>query len=125
MDLFGSAFVMATARPPATVPDYALQAPFVYRLELGAACFIAVYLAAMAFFLALDGRGFIELGAKGLKAEQVIRKAEDEEWVSLAEQMELQRDMEKRLDAIEPALERATEDLNRQKKRLARSQRRR
>jgi hypothetical protein len=68
VDLVASAYLTATIPLPAAVPDYALQASPVYRLEVGAACFVVVYLAAMAFFLALDGRGFAEFGTRGLKA---------------------------------------------------------
>lgn len=78
-DLIGSAYLAASARVPNPVPDFALQAASVYRLEIGAACFVVIYLAAMAFFLALDGRGFAELGTRGLKAQQVVKTSNDEQ----------------------------------------------
>jgi hypothetical protein len=68
-----------TASLPAAVPDFALQATTVYRLEVGAACFIVIYLAAMALFLALDGGGFTEFGTRGLKAAQIIRAADGDD----------------------------------------------
>lgn len=88
---------------PDAVPDFALQAAPVYRLEVGAACFVVVYLAAMAFFLALDGRGFAELGPKGLRATEVVQAA--------GEEMKLIRDMREDLTDLETALDNAIEDL--------------
>jgi hypothetical protein len=56
---------------PAQVPSFALLAPPVYRLEVGAAVFVGIYLAAMAFVLALHNRGFSEIGASGMKAQDL------------------------------------------------------
>jgi hypothetical protein len=125
MDLAGSAYLAASAPLPAAVPDYALQAATVYRLEVGAACFVVIYLAAMAFFLALDGRGFAEFGTRGLKAEQIVRAADDEQEVTLTRQMELQQEIEQRLDGIDAVLGSITEDLEAQKQRLQFLERRR
>lgn len=52
--LAGSAYLAATVRVPLPVPGFALQAAAVYRLEVGAACFVVFYLAVLAFALALD-----------------------------------------------------------------------
>jgi hypothetical protein len=78
--------VASSARIPESIPDYALQAASVYRLEIGAACFVAIYLAAVAFLLALDGRAFVEFGRRGLKAERIVRAADDEQEVTLTRQ---------------------------------------
>jgi len=100
------------------VPDFALQASPVYRLEVGAACFIVVYLAAMAFFLALDGRGFAEFGMRGLRAEQIVRAADDEEQVTLDEQAKVTQGLEATLEDVEAALERTVDEISDQKQRL-------
>jgi hypothetical protein len=52
--LAGAGYLAANVRVPTPVPDFALQAAAVYRLEVGAACFAVFYLAAWAFALALD-----------------------------------------------------------------------
>src|SRR6478752_5658332 len=91
--LAASGYLAASVPVPGSVPDFALQAAAVYRLEVGAACFAAFYLAAIAFFLALDGRGFAELGARGLKATKVIQ-ATDTQQLTLAQHLELDRDLE-------------------------------
>lgn len=52
--LAGSAYLAASVRVPAPVPDFALQAEAVYRLEVGAACFLVFYLATLAIAFALD-----------------------------------------------------------------------
>jgi hypothetical protein len=62
-----------TAATPEPVPDFALRAPEIYRLEIGAAFFAAFYLATLAFLLALGGRGFAEFGPRGLKIDQILR----------------------------------------------------
>lgn len=118
LDLAGSAYLVASVRVPTTVPDYALRAAAVYRLEVGAACFVVLYLAAMAFFLALDGRGFIELGGKGLRTEQIIRGAGDEQLVTLANQMKLIRNSGNNLLEMEAALHRAATHVEEQVQRL-------
>jgi hypothetical protein len=118
MDLAGSAYLAASVRMPTVVPDFALQASPVYRLEVGAACFIVVYLAAMAFFLALDGRGFAEFGTRGLRAEQIVRAADDDEQVTLDEQAKVTQGLEATLEDVEAALERAVDEISDQKQRL-------
>ncbi|MGN6257370.1 MAG: hypothetical protein ACTHN3_06435 [Solirubrobacterales bacterium] len=118
VDLGWSAYAAASVRIPDPVPDYALQAPAAYRLEVGAACFVVLYLAAMAFFLALDGRGFVELGTRGLKADQVVRAADDEQEGTLAEQIKASRDLEKDLEDVRAALQRAADEISAQDRRL-------
>ncbi len=110
LDLIGAGCLAASVRVPDRVPDLALQAAPVYRLEVGAACFILVYLAAMAFFLALDGRGFAEIGTRGLKATEVVRMADEQE-VTIAEQMKLIRYMDQTLKRSKLLLDKAVEDL--------------
>jgi hypothetical protein len=112
-----SGYLAASVRVPVPTPDFALQAAAVYRLEVGAACFAAFYLAAMALVLALDGRGFAEVGTKGLRAVEVIR-ATDEQQVSTSEQARLTEDMAKRLERTNAALESAFEALIRQEQQL-------
>jgi hypothetical protein len=48
--------VALTVAPPPDVPAVALQAPIIYRVEVGAAVFLGLYLATMAFALALQNR---------------------------------------------------------------------
>lgn len=74
VSLIVSGYLAATAHVPDPVPSFALQAAAVYRLEVGGACFAAFYLAAMALVLALDGRGFAELGTRGLRAAEPSRQ---------------------------------------------------
>lgn len=61
---------------PSTVPDFALNAAAVYRVEIGAATFLGLYLVAMALVLALNNRGFSEIGVHGLKAQDITKKAQ-------------------------------------------------
>jgi hypothetical protein len=74
--LVGLAALVATqvawkvAVPP-DVPDFALNAAAIYRIEVGAATFLGLYLVAIAFVLALNNRGFSEVGVHGLKAQDI------------------------------------------------------
>jgi hypothetical protein len=58
----------ATVATPADVPSVALRAVPVYRVEVGAAVFFGLYLAAMALVLAMHNRAFTELGTSGIGA---------------------------------------------------------
>ena len=60
-----------TVSPPSQVPDFALKAVAVYRAEVGAAVFFALYLATMALVLAMHNRAFTELGTGGVRASDL------------------------------------------------------
>jgi hypothetical protein len=60
-----------TVAIPTDVPSVALQASPVYRLEVGGAIFVGLYLAAMAFVLALRNHGFTEFGTGGVRAQDL------------------------------------------------------
>lgn len=115
--LGGAGYLAASVPVPDPVPAFALQAAAVYRLEVGAACFVVVYLAAMAFFLALDGRGFAELGTRGLRATEVVRTTGGQQG-TLSKHMLFIRNMEKNLEDLESALGKAIKDLRAQEQRL-------
>lgn len=76
--LVGSAVVLglavgATVAVPAEIPAVALQAAPVYRLEVGGALFIGLYLVSMAFVLAMRNHGFSEIGTSGVRAHDLGR----------------------------------------------------
>lgn len=119
-----SGYLAASAPVPDPVPDFALQASAVYRLEVGAACFAAFYLAAMALVLAIDGRGFAELGTKGLRAAEVVRAAGEQEG-TLARHLKLNRQIEAELEKTNAAIQGAAETLQEQGERLAKLERER
>lgn len=112
-----SAYLAASTTVPHPVPAFALKAAAVYRLEVGAACFVAFYLAAMAVILALDGRGFAELGTKGLRAVEVTRTASNQQ-VSLSEQAQFNQDIKRSLEKTNAAVETTAEALSNHRKRL-------
>jgi uncharacterized membrane protein len=60
-----------TVATPADVPSIALRAVPVYRVEVGAAVFFGLYLAAMALVLAMHNRAFTELGSGGVRAQDL------------------------------------------------------
>jgi hypothetical protein len=62
----------ATVALPSDIPAVALQAAPVYRLEVGGVIFAGLYLAAMAFVLALQNRAFTEIGTDGLRAQSLV-----------------------------------------------------
>lgn len=92
-------FARSTAVPE-PVPDYALQAAEIYRLEIGVAFFVAFYLATLAFLLAISGRGFAEFGTKGLKIEKVIEQKDG----SSRRQAQIDRQTREMLKGIQSTL---------------------
>jgi membrane-bound ClpP family serine protease len=67
-----SLLVAVTVAIPADVPGFALAAAPVYRLEVGGAIFVGLYLAATAFVLALQNRAFTEFGSGGMRARSLV-----------------------------------------------------
>jgi hypothetical protein len=65
------------ATPPPEVPTVALRAPAVYRVEVGGAVFLALYVATMALILALHNRGFTEFGRGGVRARDLAAISAD------------------------------------------------
>jgi hypothetical protein len=96
-----ASFLAGSANVPSPVPDCALQAPEVYRLEIGAAFFVAFYLAVLAVVLALEGKGFSEFGTRGLKVETVVdRKGSGDHQQILMRQLEIDRRADKKLQEL-------------------------
>jgi hypothetical protein len=71
-----ASYLAGTVQVPEPTPDFALQAEEIYRLEIGAAFFVAFYLVTLTFLLALSGRGFAEFGTNGLKISKVVERSE-------------------------------------------------
>ncbi len=67
----GGVLAAATVAPPADLPSVSLRAVAVYRAEVGAAVFLALYLASIALVLAMHNRGFTELGTGGVRASDL------------------------------------------------------
>lgn len=61
---------------PQAIPDFALKSEALYRMEVGAGTFLGLYLIAMAFVLALNNRGFTDIGFNGLKAQDMANKSQ-------------------------------------------------
>jgi hypothetical protein len=74
--MFAATYVAWTVEVPSTVPDFALNAAAIYRIEVGAATFLGLYIVGMAFVLALHNRGFSEIGVHGLKAQDITKNAQ-------------------------------------------------
>jgi hypothetical protein len=68
--------VAATVSVPDAIPSVALRAAPVYRVEVGAAVFLGLYLAALVFALSLHNRGFTEIGSGGAKARDLAAAGE-------------------------------------------------
>lgn len=70
--------VAATTVPvPTDLPSVALDAVVVYRLEVGGALFVGLYIAAMALALAFQNRGFTEIGNGGIRAQDMAATVPD------------------------------------------------
>jgi hypothetical protein len=92
-------FAGATVTPPVDLPTVALRAEPVYRVEVGGAVFISLYVATMALTLALHNRGFTEFGSGGVRAQGL---AEDsDEALSGDYAMDLLADMRDEVDDLQ------------------------
>jgi hypothetical protein len=93
-------FVVAfTVSPPIEVPTIALRATAVYRVEVGAAVFFALYVATMAFALALRNRGFTEIGGGGFKAKDLAADSDEANFAAVA--MELLAELREEVDDLQ------------------------
>jgi hypothetical protein len=70
-------FVATTITPPAELPTVALRAAAVYRVEVGGAVFLGLYIATMALSLALHNRGFTEFGSGAIRARDLAAVSAD------------------------------------------------
>ena len=92
-------FVAAvTVASPADLPSTALQAEVIYRVEVGIAVFLGLYVAALAFALALQNRGFTEIGNSGLRAQDLASVSR--EYVDAEVAAELLEDVAEQLDLL-------------------------
>ena len=73
--------------PASRLMPGALQATVVYRMEVGAAVFFGLYAAAMALALALQNRGFTEIGSSGIKARDLSAVSEDVAAENISEEL--------------------------------------
>jgi hypothetical protein len=69
MALACGCYFAASTHVPHPVPGFALRSPGIYRLEIGAAFFVASFLAAMAVLQALRDGGFPTFEAKRLESD--------------------------------------------------------
>ncbi|HET7121382.1 MAG TPA: hypothetical protein VFI17_09055 [Solirubrobacterales bacterium] len=70
--MVGATVIGVTATVPPDLPVFALRSRSLYQVEVAGGCFLVFYIPLLAFVLALNGRGFTQLGPRGLKAEQVV-----------------------------------------------------
>jgi hypothetical protein len=91
-----------TVAPPEELPSVALRAAPVFRVEVGAAVFSGLYLASMAFVLALHNRGFTEIGASGVRARGLA--AVSEGVLAESESRELLADLIDEVDEVKSHL---------------------
>ena len=92
-------FVAAvTVASPADLPSTALQAEIIYRVEVGIAVFLGLYVAALAFALALQNRGFTEIGNSGVRAQDLASVSW--EYVDAEVAAELLEDVAEQLDLL-------------------------
>lgn len=82
-----------TAAVPAEIPGVALKAAAVYRLEVGGAIFVSLYVTAMAFALSLQNRGFTEIGGNGVRPGERGNLTNDEKQA-------IERRIDRRLEEV-------------------------
>jgi hypothetical protein len=104
----GAAYLAWKVAVPKQVPDFALKAEAIYRIEIGAAAFLGLYLVIMAFVLSLNNRGFSEIGVNGLKAQDMANRAQQDAIRSHEKTLEA---LKTAFEALEDSTEEAVEDL--------------
>lgn len=114
-----AAYVAWKVSVPGQVPDFALKAAPVYRIEIGAAIFLGLYLVAMAFVLALNNRGFSEIGVNGLKAQDMANKAQQDAIQGHQESLEILGNV---IERLEGSTEESIRDLKRRLENVEKSQ---
>lgn len=114
MALACASYLAGTAAAPEPVPDFALRAEEIYRLEIGMAFFVAFYLVTLTFLLALNGRGFAEFGTRGLKVEKIVERSED----GFRQQAEIDRQTRKTLNEFDAAMKDMQAELDSHRKHL-------
>lgn len=70
----------AALAPSAKVPSYALRSVWLYRLEVGGAIFLGLYMVALLIGLAWDGKGIRQVqlpGGVGITVDQNLEGAAD------------------------------------------------
>lgn len=94
------AFVAAASvEAPIDIPTVALRAAPVYRVEVGGAVFLGLYVGTMAFALALRNRGFTEIGSGGIRAQD-LAAASDEVAAEVDASSELLTDLIDEIDEL-------------------------
>jgi hypothetical protein len=76
--ILAGAYISYRVAIPDPVPNFALKSVELYRVEAGAATFLGLYLVSMAFVLALYNRGFSEIGMRGLKAQDLANRLQQQ-----------------------------------------------
>lgn len=107
-------FLAGSVEIPEPVPTFALQAKEIYRLEVGVAFFAVLYVAAMALLLALSGRGFAEVGTKGLKVARIVIRSD----VTLRQQRQVDNQTRAMLNEFDGDLKVIVSELNSCRRRL-------
>jgi len=103
-----AAYLAWSVTAPQQVPDFALRAEPVYRAEVGAAVFLGQYLVIMAFVLALNNRGFSEIGVNGFKAGDM---ANEDQQDAIEEHVQSVSDLWEVTDEFANSTERSLQEL--------------
>lgn len=111
----GAVYLAWKVAIPKNLPDFALKAEALYRIEVGAGTFLGLYLVIMAFVLALNNRGFSEIGVNGLKAQDMANRAQQD---AIQAHEEAFDHLETMLDVLEDSTEESIGDLKAQIKAL-------
>lgn len=90
-------------------PNFALKAAAIYRIEVGAAAFLGFYLVSIAFVLAMNNRGFSEIGMSGMKAQDLANRGQQR---ALAEHENALESVGTMVTELEEFTESSVEELN-------------
>ncbi|HET6998490.1 MAG TPA: hypothetical protein VFI03_07860 [Solirubrobacterales bacterium] len=70
--IVAAVFLAIRTEVPRPVPEYALQAQAIYRIEIGVSAFAGFYIVCLLFVSALNGRGISHFGRGGVELRRII-----------------------------------------------------
>ncbi len=69
-----AAFLAIGTEVPEPVPDFALRAQAIYRVEIGLGSFLGFYVVCSLFVSALNGQGITRVGREGLHVQRIVAR---------------------------------------------------
>ena len=77
--IVAATFLALRTAVPEPVPDFALQAQAIYRIEVGLGAFLGFYVVCSLLVSALNGHGMTRVGREGLHVQRIVPRGNGQE----------------------------------------------